>query len=69
MTHKEFLKHAGMELRVARVRCNMTAKDVAKITGLSRVAILRVERGERDSHILTYKRIADALGVSMKDIM
>ena len=69
MTHKEFLKHIGMELRVARVRRSMSSEELAKITGLSSAAILKTEKGLSDVKILTLKRMADALGVSLKDIL
>lgn len=69
MTHTEFLKHIGMELRVARVRRNMTSPKLAKITGISVSAIIKIENGQSDVRILTLKRLAEALGVSLKDVL
>ena len=43
--------------------------DVCKLSGLEDKAISAVENGKKDSRILTYKRIADALNIDMKDIL
>ena len=69
MTHQDFLKGAGMELRVARIRKGLSSADVAQMTGLSASSIIAIENGKNDSKILSYKRIADSLGVSLKDIL
>ena len=69
MTHSEYLKHIGMELRVARVRNGKTSTQISKITGLSAAAILTIERGESDAKILSLKRLADAYGISLNNIL
>jgi transcriptional regulator with XRE-family HTH domain len=69
MNHKEFLKSIGMEIRIARVRKGLSQGKVASMTGLQVITISDLERGQLDSHILTYKRIADALGMDMKDFL
>ena len=58
-----------MELRIARIKLGYTQSDVAKKTGFQLNVISYVELGKRDGAILTYKRIADALGIAMKDIL
>lgn len=69
MTDKEFLQALGMELRVARIRQKLTTQQLADKTGLSSACIGQVERGQNDTHILTYKRIAGALGVELSTII
>lgn len=69
MTNKEYLSQIGLEIRVARTRKRMTAKAVGKLCGLHESTISEIELGKNDAHILTYKRIADALGVSIKDFL
>lgn len=69
MSHREYLKHIGMELRIARIRKGYTQSYVASKTGFEENVISYVELGKRDAAILTYKRIADALGIEMKDIL
>ncbi len=69
MTNEEFLKFVGTEFKIARMRKRITLEELAKLTGLSEAACGNVERGKHDGRILTYKRIAEALGVSMKDFV
>lgn len=69
MTNQEFLKRLGMEFKVARIRKGMTRTELSKITGLSEVSFAAIEGGKTDSKILTYKRVADALGVQVKDFL
>jgi transcriptional regulator with XRE-family HTH domain len=66
MTNEEFLKHIGIEFKIARVRKNLSRPELAKLTNLSISAVQAVELGKSDSHILTYKRLFDALGMDMK---
>jgi transcriptional regulator with XRE-family HTH domain len=69
MSHKEYLKHVGMEIRIARIRQSLTQSQLGSKAGYKKTIISEVELGKRDSAILTYKRIIDALGMSMKEIL
>lgn len=69
MTHKEFLKRIGMEIKVARIRSGLSTTEVGKITGMCSGSIGRIENGKTDTKILSYKRIADALQVDMKNFL
>ena len=69
MSHKEYLKHVGMEIRIARTRKGLFQGQLGKLTGFSKNVISEIELGKRDSAILTYKRIADALGMELKEFM
>lgn len=69
MTNTDYLKTVGMEVRVARIRKGLSIREVAKLTGLCESSLNQLENGKHDVKILTYKRIADALGISIKDIL
>ena len=69
MNHKEYLVMVGLKIKIARLEKGLTKTDVCRISGLEFKAVASVEIGRKDSHILTFKRIADALGVDMKDIL
>lgn len=69
MTHKEFLKKLGMEFRVARIRKSLFINDISNMTGLSEAAIGNIENGKSDAKILSYKRMADALEIEMKNFL
>lgn len=58
-----------MEIRVARVRKFLSQGQVAMMIEMIIPIISDIELGKKDSRILTYKRIADALGMEMKDFL
>jgi transcriptional regulator with XRE-family HTH domain len=65
MTNEDFLIHVGIEFKVARVRKNLSRPQLSEKTGISVAAIEAVENGKKDCHILTYKRMYDALEMDM----
>jgi transcriptional regulator with XRE-family HTH domain len=69
MTNEEFLTHVGIEFKVARVRKNLSRPQLSEKTGVSVAAIEAVENGKKDCHILTYKRLYDALQMDMKTLI
>lgn len=69
MTHQEYLKLVGLEFRIARIRKGLKTPELSKMTGLSMSCINQMENGKADVKILTYKRIADALNIELKDIL
>jgi transcriptional regulator with XRE-family HTH domain len=69
MSNQEYLKQVGMEIRIARVRKGISQVEISRLTGLSTDSIGGIELGKTDSQILTYKRICESIGVSLKDIL
>ncbi|MBI3501986.1 MAG: hypothetical protein HY063_09340 [Bacteroidetes bacterium] len=69
MTNKEFLEKLGMEIKVSRIRKGLQRKDVSKITGLCYLTIQEIENGKSDGKILSYKRIADAIEIELKNFL
>jgi transcriptional regulator with XRE-family HTH domain len=69
MTNKEFLKRLGIEIKVARIRQGISQEKVAQFANIDEQVVSKIERGATDSHILTYKRVTDALGISLKDVL
>lgn len=69
MTNEEFLKHLGIEFKVARIRKNLTRPELSKLTGISDASIGNVENGKHDCHILTYKRLYDALEMDVMKLI
>lgn len=57
--------------RLAEVRQSkgMTQEQLAAATGVHRVTIARIETGEISPKATTLKKLADALGVLMDDLM
>ncbi len=69
MTDKEYLQKIGLEIKIARIRNKMTAEQLAERCGLGRDSISNIETGKANSHILTYKKIAEVLEIEVKDIV
>lgn len=56
-------------IRVWREHRGMSARDLAASTDLSAAYISEIETGKKDGSVSAVKRIADALGVSIDDIV
>ncbi len=59
----------GDRVRILREGAKMTLEQFAKISGVSRAMISKVERGERSPTIGVAKRIAHALGTPLSILM
>lgn len=69
MTEKErVLQRFGQHVRQLRVSKNISQEDLAEMADLHRTYISDVERGVRNVSIATASRIAQALGVDLKDL-
>src|SRR4051812_2325667 len=55
----------GKRVRRARTRLGMSQGDLADASGLSRVFVSNVERGEQEPGAQSAARLAEALGVSV----
>ena len=63
------LAELGDRLRAVREARSMTQAALSDATGLSRGAIVHIERGAKEVRILTLRRIAEALGVSVGQLV
>jgi len=63
------LKVFGSNLKRYRVFKGLSQEELAELVNLHRTYIGAVERGERNISLLNIKKLADALGVSIKDLM
>ena len=59
----------GEKLRSIRLELGYSQEELSFKTGLHRTYISSVERGKRNISITNIKKIADALGIKMKDLM
>lgn len=59
----------AQRLRAARTQRQLTQQVLASRLGMSREAISRYERGERDMHIATLIDIARAIGCPLAELM
>jgi transcriptional regulator with XRE-family HTH domain len=59
----------GQAIRIARSRRQWTQKDLGQRSGVDQGYISDIERGERDLSFSTQRRLANALGLSVAQLM
>ena len=59
----------GEKLRDIRLDFGYSQEELSFKAGLHRTYISSVERGERNISIVNIQKLADALGLKMKDLM
>lgn len=66
---REWLRAVGLRVRLARVVTRETQDGLAARAGVSRVTLGSIERGDHPAVVLTYVRIARALGLSLDELL
>lgn len=59
----------GKNLRQARERAGLTQEAVAERSGVHPTEVSRIETGKRDPRIATVEALAEAVGVSVSDLL
>jgi len=59
----------GRNLRQARERAGLTQEAVAERSGVHPTEVSRIESGKRDPRIATVEALAEAVGVSVSDLL
>lgn len=65
---ERLLEKIGLNLRAERARRRLTQEAVARASGLATTQVARMERGETDSGISKYLRVAHAIGMDPADL-
>jgi transcriptional regulator with XRE-family HTH domain len=63
-----WLREVGMRIRLARVRSGESQSELGGRSGVSRVTVGYIERGDHVAALTTYRRLAYALGVPLEDL-
>ena len=66
---KQINIRCGQKIRVEREKQKLLQRELADIAGVPVRTIGRIERGEVDVRLGTVKKIADALGVAVRDLV
>lgn len=69
MRNDIFLKAMGKKIKAIRNERKITLRELGKLCDLDYGSISRIENGQKDSHILTLKNIADKLNAGIKDFL
>ncbi|MBW5420249.1 helix-turn-helix domain-containing protein [Streptomyces sp. BG9H] len=59
----------GERIRTARIHANLTQERLAERAGMERQAVNRIEQGHSSPVLDNLIRIADALGVQLRDLV
>lgn len=59
----------GRRVRNARLDANLTQEKLAERTGIDRSTIQRIELGQNDARISHLLRIAQAVGMPLRDLL
>lgn len=62
------LYQLGSRIRSLRERLNISQEELGHLSGLHRTYVGAIERGERNPSVLSLKKIADALHVTVKEL-
>lgn len=65
----DFLRRFGNQIKRIRISKNMSQEKLALEAGLDRSYVGQVERGERNPSLKNVKRIAEAMNVSLSNLM
>ncbi len=67
--NKDIKKLFGQRLKRIRLSKNISQEELAFRSGLHRTYVSSVERGERNIAIVNIQKLANALEVSIKELM
>ena len=65
---EDLIRRLGVRVRFLREQANISQEALGLLSGLHRTYIGAIERGERNPSVLSLKKIADALKVSVRDL-
>lgn len=64
-----WLRTVGMRIRLGRVACRESQDVLAARSGVSRVTLGSIERGEHPAGVLVYVRLARAIRVPLDELL
>ena len=67
--HDDCLTWFGRRVRLLRQQLSLSQEELAQRAGIDRTYVGGVERGERNLSLLNVNRLADALGVTARDLL
>lgn len=68
-TERAWLLEIGMRIRLARVRTRQSQSQLGSRSGVSRVTVGSIERGDHVAVLTAYCRLADTLGLPLEVLL
>lgn len=69
MDKKIILKKFGKNVKIERIKKDLTQEDFAEILGVSQNYIARIETGRQNMSLAKIAELATALNVDMEDLL
>ena len=64
-----FLRDLGLRVRLFRVARRLSQDELARVSGVSRVTLGSIERGEHAASLLAYRKLARALDRDLGELL
>jgi transcriptional regulator with XRE-family HTH domain len=64
-----YLRQVGLRVKLARVTHGLSQEELGARSGVSRVTVGSIERGDHPASVLAYRRLAQAFGVTMSELL
>ena len=65
----EFLRDLGLRVRLFRVARGLSQDELARVSGVSRVTLGSIERGEHAASLLAYRKLSIAFAVGLGELL
>ena len=69
MTDCDWLREVGMRVRLARVARRLSQAELGERSGVTRVTVGSLERGDHPASVLAYVKVAKGLGVPLAELL
>lgn len=66
---RPYLRTVGLRIRLLRVARGLSQEELGETSGVSRVTVGSIERGEHAASVLAYRRLARALEVELSELL
>lgn len=64
-----YLKQVGLRVKLLRVTRGLSQEELGVTSGVSRVTVGSIERGDHPASVLAYRRLAGAFGVRVSELL
>ncbi len=68
-TNRQFLIFFGKKVRAERMKQAISQEKLGELAGVHRTYVGMIERGEKNITLTNMKRIANALGLQVRDLL
>lgn len=64
-----FLRTVGLRVRLLRVARGLSQEQLGALSGVSRVTVGSIERGDHPASVLAFRRLSGALGLTVSELL